>query len=79
MECLFYWLNRSQIDSRNPATLEYGHHHPDGIYNPVTVVLEEPTMSQAAEDGSWCDGSMTLISAADVTEAIDGEARSRTR
>ena len=72
MECLFYWLNQSEIDSRgNRATLEYGEHHSDGLYDPLQVVPEQPTMSRAADDGSWCDGSITFIRAGDITEKID--------
>lgn len=71
LECLLHWLEQTTIDSGNPATLEYGQHHPDGVYDPMQCVVEEPNLSKAAEDGSWFDGTLTFVSAVDIRERID--------
>lgn len=74
LEVLLEYLATADIDSRSPATWEYGQHHSGGYYSSVDVVLEQPQMTKAAEDGSWFTGSITLLAAADITEIIDGSA-----
>lgn len=73
IDVLLEYLSTADLDSRNPATLEYGEHYVDGRFEPDTVVPEQPTFTRSAEDGQWFDGSMTLLSAADLTKAWDGQ------
>ncbi|WP_049986823.1 hypothetical protein [Halobellus rufus] len=72
--CLVEYLRTGTVDSRNPATFEWGEWATDGLYEPIDVVLEGPEMTRAAEDGSWFDGTLTLIDAADVRAAYDAVA-----
>lgn len=71
IDVLMRYLTVGEIDSRNPATLEYGEYSSSGLYSSLGVVIEGPTMTRAAEDGSWFDGSMTCIEAADVRNVWD--------
>lgn len=73
MAVLIKYLNVAEIDSRNPATLEYGEWSSGGRYEPLDVVVEGPNLTAAAEDGSWFDGTMTFVSAADVTSTLSGQ------
>ncbi|WP_338417006.1 hypothetical protein [Halobacterium salinarum] len=75
LECLLYWLEQTTVDSENTATLEYGQHHSNGLYDPVDVVFEEPTIRDVAEDGSWVSGSLTLVSAANLSQIQDAASR----
>jgi len=71
MEVLMEYLNVGEYDSRNPATLEYGEHHPDGIYSAIDVVLEGPQTRKTAEDGEWFQGTLTCISVQSLEDAVD--------
>lgn len=71
IDVLMQYLLVGEIDSRNPATLKYGEYSNQGRYSPLDVVVEGPQFTRAAEDGSWFDGSMVLISAADLNELWD--------
>jgi len=74
--CVFMqYLLTGTIDSRNPATLEWGEWAADGLYEPLNVVPEGPELTRAAEDGSWFEGTLTLISAADLQDAYDATKR----
>jgi hypothetical protein len=75
IDCLMQYLTVAEIDSRNPATLEYGEHHDDGLYDPLDVVVEGPQMTRAAEDGSWFVGQLTTLEAVDVDQVLDGQQR----
>lgn len=68
---LMQYLLTGTIDSRNPATLEWGEWAEDGLYDPLDVVLEGPELTKAAEDGSSFTGTLTLIAAADIRQAYD--------
>ena len=68
---LMQYLLTGTVDSRNPATFEWGEWAEDGLYQPLDVVLEGPEMTKAAEDGSSFTGTLTLISAADLQRAYD--------
>lgn len=72
MEVFFQYLSVGTFSSDNLPVLRYGEHTPDGMYEPVEVVPESPTIRKQADDGSWVDGSMTLVSAASLKQAIDG-------
>lgn len=72
---LMQYLLTGNIDSRNPATFEWGEWSTDGLYEPLDVVLEGPEMVRAAEDGSWFDGTLTVIAAADLQQAYDATQR----
>lgn len=78
IDVLMRYLTIAEIDSRNPATLEYGEYSADGLYDPLDVVVEGPTMTDAAQDGpSYYDGTMTCISTADLTDMYDAKQRPR--
>jgi len=68
---LMQYILTGTVDSRNPATLEWGEWATDGLYDPLDVVLEGPELTKAAEDGSSFTGTLTLIAAADVEQAYD--------
>jgi len=71
MEVLIEYLNRGEFDSRNPARLEYGEHHSDGLFSALDVVVEGPNMRRSAKDGSWFSGTLTCISVQSVNDALD--------
>jgi len=71
MEVFLEYLGTADIDSRSPATWEYGEHHSGGDYDAVDVVVEQPQFTRAAQDGNWFDGQITLLAAADIKEQLD--------
>ena len=75
MDVLMEYLVTAEIDSRSPATLEYGEHHDGGLYDPLNVVIEGPQLTRAAEDGSWFTGQMTFLEAVDADQILDGQQR----
>ena len=75
INCLEYYLSNVPVDSNNLATLAYGEYSSSGVYDPVDVVIEGPSMTKAAEDGSWFDGSMTLIEAAAFDDILSASNR----
>lgn len=75
VDVLMKYLTVAEIDSRNPATLRYGEYSLTGLYEPLSVVVESPNFSRAAEDGSWFDGSMTCVAAADIRDLYDAAER----
>jgi hypothetical protein len=86
MQCLFFWLKNSRIDSLpeelggslasgGPAELRFGQHTPGGVYDPLDVVLEEPSGSYGGEAPTTFSGNIRCISVADLGSAADAEAR----
>ena len=75
IDVLMQYLITAQIDSTNPAKLEYGEYSSSGRFEPLDVVIEGPQMTRAAEDGSWFDGTITFIAAADIRELLDAQSR----
>lgn len=71
MSVLMHDIETTTIDSENPATLEYLEWSDGGLYEPRDVVLEQPNITNVAEDASWVSGSITCISTADLSEALD--------
>lgn len=72
MDVFLKYMTVGTIDSRDPATLEYGEYSSSGVYSALdVVVLDGPTMTRAAEDGSWFDGSITFAEAGDFGEFRD--------
>lgn len=71
IDVLMWYQMVADVDSREPAVLEYGEFSQQGRYDPLDVVIEGPNFTRAAEDGEWFDGRMTLISAADLNEYWD--------
>jgi hypothetical protein len=68
------------FDSRNPATLEYGEHHADGLYSALSVVIEEPGLtwhppSEGGQDAGTYTGQLTCIAAAQADDLIDAVKR----
>lgn len=68
IDVLMQYLLTTEIDSRSPATLEYGERSQDGLYDPIEVVIEGPTFSKRPENGNSFEGSMTLVSAREVRQ-----------
>jgi len=86
LQCLFYWLKNSRIDSLpedlagplasgGVATLSWGQHSSQGVYDPMDVVLEEPSGTYTGEEPTQFTGSITAISVADLGSDSDAEAR----
>jgi hypothetical protein len=74
--CLMYWLENTTLDSSNPAELEYGQYHAGGVYSPQAVVPEQPQLEHNyEEETSSISGTLTLLSAAELSEAIDAAVR----
>lgn len=71
MEVLIEYLNRGEFDSRDPARLQYGEHHSNGLFSELDVVVEGPNMRRSAKDGSWFTGTLTCISVQSIDDAID--------
>lgn len=71
IQILLYVIRNVQIDSRNPATLEFGQHSDGGVLDPLDVVFEEPGAVHQGSTPSTFDGSLTCIEAASLEEAWD--------
>lgn len=71
MDVLMEYMAKSNMDSGQPATLEYGEYSDQGRFSPQTVSPEQPQMTRAAEDGSWVDGSMTLLATKEGEDIVD--------
>lgn len=72
LDVLMQYFAVAEIDSRNPAVLEYGEHHDNGLYDPLDVVIEGPQGTRSAEDGSWFSGRMTFVTVESLDDVIDG-------
>jgi len=73
LDMLMQYLAVAEVDSRNPATLEYLEHHSNGLYDPMDVVMESPQGTKSAQDGSWFTGKITFLSVQSIERAIDGQ------
>jgi len=72
MDVLMQYMAIGEVDSRNPARLEYGLHGPGEPFDTLKVVMEQPRLSASSEDGPWFTGSMTFLSTVDLNETLDG-------
>jgi hypothetical protein len=72
LEVLFQYLAVAEVDSRNPATLEYGEHHSDGLYEPLDVVLESPSGQRSSDQSSTFSGTLTFLETVKLGDALDG-------
>lgn len=87
-QCLAYWFRGTRTssapdvlgaDGAGPAIVEFGEYRASGVYDPLKVVFESPTMTISSADGAAV-GSLTLrvVEVADLGEVIDAtQARSR--
>lgn len=73
IDVLIQYLSVASVDSTGLATLEYGEHHPNGRFDSVGVVPEQPQFTPPLDESSTFTGSMTLLSAANLTKALDGQ------
>lgn len=73
IDVLMEYLATGEIDSRSPATLEYGEHHSGGLYDELNVVIEGPQFTRSAQDGQWFTGQMTLLEAVDAEQVLDAQ------
>lgn len=71
MDVLLEYMANSNLDSGQPATWAYGEYSSGGRYSPQLVVPESPKITRAADDGSWMDGNMTLLSTKPGDEIVD--------
>lgn len=73
MQCLIGYLKRNTADSFGAATLEYGQRTSDSstVFGPLEVAVEGPNIRKAFDEGRRMSGEMTLVSTADIREAID--------
>lgn len=72
LEVLMQYLATAEIDSRGAATLSYGQHHADGLYDPLDVVVESPTGTRSSEESSTFTGTLTFLSVQELDETLDG-------
>lgn len=75
IDVLVRYITVGEIDSRNPAKLEYGEYSDSGLYEPMDVVIEEPQLTRTAQDGSWATGQMTCVSTVDINSILHGQQR----
>lgn len=88
ISCLFWWLRNTRVSSVSgelfpgagivgdgPATLEFGQHRKDGVYDPLNVIFENPGSDFPGESMSTFSGSITCIEAIDAGDPIDVTAR----
>lgn len=71
MDVLFHYLLVGEYDSRGGATFEAGEFSESGLYDPLDVTIEAPQVIRSAEDGSWFDGSLTVLSLTRIDQPID--------
>lgn len=72
--CVFdHYLQRTTLDSTNPAILEISEYsNPDGRYEPLKVVPRNPNaVFDSVEESSIYDGSITWVETTDVTKPLD--------
>lgn len=67
---LFHYLIESNIDSTNPAKLEWGEFSDAGLYDPLQVAPEEPTLPKSREESSSFSGSITFVSVSDLSNSL---------
>ena len=68
-------VESTRSDSFHPATLETGEYSSGGLFSPVSVVLEEPTLQVQTGMENAATGTITCLKAADVDELIDSVTR----
>jgi len=65
-------LSVAQIGSLNPATLEVGEYSTDGVYAPLDVLVEQPSVVYNTEQStSTADVSLVCVETLDLGTAID--------
>ncbi|MFB6237515.1 MAG: hypothetical protein ABEH81_04005 [Halopenitus sp.] len=81
-DVLAYWLRNTRVDSLPEGipgsdaaigTLHIGDYHPGGMYEPLRVVFEEPSLSRSGP--STLTGNITFIEAADLRSSDNAEGR----
>lgn len=75
IDVLKKYLTVGQIDSRNPATLEYGEYSSSGVYSPKEVAIESPEFSYSPDRPSALSGSITCIVVIDNNQSTDAQNR----
>jgi len=81
VEVLNEWIARINLGSGSPATLYYGEHSEatafadGGVYDPVSVTVQDVELSVSKDEAAVYQGSMTCVSVIDITQIIDGQAR----
>lgn len=68
---LNYW-RYSSIDSQTPARLTFGEWHPDGVFDPLDVVFEQPSIDLAVGDAGFARVTVTCIETATLDAVVDG-------
>lgn len=65
------YIRHGEVDSRNPARLRVGEHHPGGILDELEVVIENPAVTMRNDRPSAAEGSITLLETQTIDETID--------
>jgi hypothetical protein len=68
---LLKYLEDINIGSGNPAKFEWGEFADSGIYSAFDVAFEEPSLPKSRDESSSFSGSISLISVADISDALD--------
>ena len=72
MQVLDRYLQVATISSASPAMLSFGEYSAEGVYDPIDVVIEQPTATFDPERGtSIYDGSLRFIEVGSFDAAID--------
>lgn len=67
---LFNTLIQTDIDSTNPATLEFWAFSDTGQYEPLQVATQEPSLPMQRSQTSSFDGTITFISVTDISDPL---------
>jgi hypothetical protein len=71
---LDHYIQRTTIDSENPAILEIAEYSQEGRYAPLKVVPRNPNaVFDSAESASVWDGSITWVETVDLRQPLDTE------
>ncbi|WP_049979358.1 hypothetical protein [Halolamina rubra] len=78
---LSYWLRNTrqssvgdpldESDAGEPATLETLQYRPDGVFDPIDVILESPSMSYSSGTPTVADIQLTAVEVASLDQALD--------
>lgn len=71
MAVLHEYLGASTLDGLSPATLSAYEWSTSGIFDPLTVAIEQPTMALTDSSPSRFDGSLTMVETTDLNETWD--------
>jgi hypothetical protein len=68
---LLRYIVESVADSGNPAKFEWGEFADDGLYDPIGVAVEQPTLSRTRDQTSSFTATFTVVAVRDLTSATN--------